>query len=49
MIKAGRDYVHNKSGEHYKVKFLALDVTNECEFEVVVYTPFHGPNNIYVR
>jgi len=49
MIKSGQYYKHFKTGNYYKVEMIALDVTNECEFDVVVYTEMNNSERYYTR
>ena len=49
IIKSGQYYENIKTGNYYKVEFLAIDVTNDCEFEVVVYSPMNNSESFYTR
>ena len=48
-ITAGTYYKNIKTGDYYLVEFLASDVTDECEFDVVVYSKMEHPNHFYTR
>jgi len=49
IIKAGCYYKNKKNNKYYFVHFLALQITNNIEIDVVVYSDMHNENQFYTR